>query len=65
MLALAVAIALFFATAVATGLGVLLPWTFDRLGFDPALSSGPIATVFQDASTLVIYLATAATLMAS
>ncbi|WP_119269539.1 magnesium transporter [Taklimakanibacter deserti] len=65
MLALAVAISLFFATAVATGLGVLLPWTFDRLGFDPALSSGPIATVFQDASTLIIYLATAATLLAS
>jgi magnesium transporter len=43
---------------------VLLPWTFDRLGFDPALASGPIATVFQDSSTLVIYLATAATLMA-
>ncbi len=63
MLALAVAIALFFATAVATGLGVLLPWTFDRLGFDPALSSGPIATVFQDSSTLIIYLATATVLM--
>ena len=63
LLALAVAIALFFATAVATGLGVLLPWTFDRLGFDPALSSGPIATVFQDSSTLIIYLATATVLM--
>jgi magnesium transporter len=63
MLALAVAIALFFATAAATGLGVLLPWVFDRLGYDPALASGPIATVFQDGATLVIYLTTAATLM--
>ena len=63
LLAMAVAIALVFATAVATGLGVLLPWTFDRLGFDPALSSGPVATVFQDSSTLVIYLATATVLL--
>jgi magnesium transporter len=63
-LATAVAVALFFATAVATGVGVLLPWVFDRLGFDPALSSGPIATVFQDSSTLMIYLATATALVA-
>jgi magnesium transporter len=63
MLGLAVAIALFFATAVATALGVLLPWLFDRFGFDPALGSGPIATVFQDAFTLIIYLVTAAALL--
>jgi magnesium transporter len=64
MLALAVAIALFVATAVATAVGVLLPFIFDRLGFDPALSSGPIATVFQDGFTLLIYLATATALLA-
>jgi magnesium transporter len=63
MLGLAVAIALFFGTLVATAIGVLLPWIFDRFGFDPALSSGPIATVFQDGSTLVIYLLTAAALL--
>ena len=28
----------------------------DCFGFDPALASGPITTVFQDATTLVIYL---------
>jgi magnesium transporter len=64
MLGLAVAIALFFATAAATAVGVMLPWIFDHLGFDPALSSGPIATVFQDGFTLIIYLATATALLA-
>jgi magnesium transporter len=64
MLGLTVAIALFFATAVATAAGVLLPWIFDRLGFDPALGSGPIATVFQDGFTLIIYLVTATVLLA-
>jgi magnesium transporter len=64
MLGLAVAIALFFATAAATAAGVLLPFIFDRLGFDPALGSGPIATVFQDGFTLLIYLATATVLLA-
>jgi magnesium transporter len=63
MLGLAVAIALFLATTVATAVGVLLPWLFNRLGFDPALSSGPIATAFQDGFTLIIYLTTATALM--
>jgi magnesium transporter len=62
-LGLAVAVSLFFATAVATAVGVLLPWIFNRLGFDPALSSGPIATAFQDGATLLIYLATATALL--
>jgi magnesium transporter len=63
MLGLVVAIALFFATAVATAIGVLLPWIFNRLGYDPALSSGPIATTFQDGFTLIIYLVTAEALL--
>jgi magnesium transporter len=63
MLGLAVAIALFFATAIATAVGVLLPWIFNRFGFDPALSSGPIATVLQDGFTLIIYLVTATALL--
>lgn len=55
------------ALASAVGLAVLgggmfsalvgfgLPWIFQRIGSDPALGSGPICTVIQDAASLTIY----------
>lgn len=54
-LAAAVAGALFGASAVASTLGLLLPWTLARLGSDPAYGSGPLATIVQDVLTLLIY----------
>ena len=54
-LALAIAVALFAASAFATGIGLMLPWTFHRLGFDPAYGSGPLATVAQDILSLLVY----------
>jgi magnesium transporter len=33
----------------------MLPWAFGRLGFDPALGSGPVGTILQDVLTLLIY----------
>lgn len=54
-LSMTVAIALFGASNVATSIGFLLPWTFSRLGSDPALGSGPLGTVFQDVLSLLIY----------
>jgi magnesium transporter len=56
-LALAVAIALACACSVATGIGLTLPWAFARTGWDPALASGPVATVIQDMLSLLIYFA--------
>jgi magnesium transporter len=56
-LAVAVAITLVGASTLATTLGFLLPWIFSRLRFDPALGSGPIATVIQDIASLGIYFA--------
>jgi len=56
-LALAVASALFIAGTVATGIGFLLPWMFQRYGLDPALAAGPLATVLQDVLSLAVYLA--------
>lgn len=56
-LAVAVAITLVGASTLATTLGFMLPWIFSRLGFDPALGSGPIATVIQDIASLGINLA--------
>ncbi|HDR30058.1 magnesium transporter [Rhodovulum sp.] len=41
--------------AIATTIGLMLPWAFARIGWDPALSSGPIASVIQDVLSLLIY----------
>jgi magnesium transporter len=54
-----VAFALFAASAVASAVALLLPWALDRLGFDPAFGSGPLATVIQDLLSIVIYLSIA------
>jgi magnesium transporter len=56
-LAFAVAGAILCAGAMATTIGLLLPWFLWRLGRDPALGSGPLATVIQDVLSIVIYLA--------
>ena len=55
-LAAAVAIAIFAAGAMAAALGLLLPWLLARLGGDPAMGSGPLATVIQDILSLLVYL---------
>jgi magnesium transporter len=54
-LAGAVATALFAAGTVAAALGLLLPWWIARSGRDPALGSGPLATVVQDILSLLVY----------
>jgi magnesium transporter len=54
-LGLAVGTSLFMAGAMATGIGLLLPWLFQRLGLDPAYGSGPLATVTQDVLSLLVY----------
>ena len=54
-LAWAVSLSLLAACTVATVIGLLLPWTLDRLGSDPALGSGPVATIVQDILSLAIY----------
>jgi magnesium transporter len=56
-LALAVVAALAAASALATGIGLILPWLLGRLGTDPAYGSGPLATIIQDVLTLVVYFA--------
>jgi magnesium transporter len=62
-LAATVAIALLVASSIATTVGLLLPWVFAQLGYDPALGSGPIATVLQDVLSLTIYFLVAAALL--
>jgi magnesium transporter len=54
-LALGVSLALFAACSSATLAAMGLPWLLDRLGFDPAFGSGPLATVVQDLLSIVMY----------
>ncbi|MBI2920473.1 MAG: magnesium transporter [Planctomycetes bacterium] len=54
-LAWAVSLSLAAAGTVAAAVGLLLPWTLDRLGTDPAFGSGPVATIVQDILSLAIY----------
>jgi magnesium transporter len=49
--------AIFGAGTVAASLGLLLPWWLSRAGRDPALGSGPAATVIQDVISLLVYFA--------
>jgi magnesium transporter len=62
-LAVTVALALIAASSLATSIGLLLPWVFARLGYDPALGSGPLATVVQDVLSLIIYFLIASALI--
>ncbi len=53
--AVAVGIALFAACAMANVVALAVPWLFNRLGFDPAFGSGPVATVIQDVASIMVY----------
>jgi len=56
-LAAAVTLALAGSSALASVLGLLLPWLLARVGSDPAYGSGPVATIVQDVLSLMIYFA--------
>lgn len=53
--ALAAALALLGACSMATLVAMVLPWLLNKLGKDPAFGSGPLATVVQDLSSILIY----------
>jgi len=53
-----------FLTVVCTVLvAILLPWFFHVRGHDPAIASGPLATVVRDILSLVIYLSVASSFL--
>jgi magnesium transporter len=54
-LAFAVSVAVLAAGTLATTIGLLFPWLLSKLGVDPALGSGPVATIIQDVLSLLIY----------
>ena len=51
----AVGISLFVTVMVASCTGVLIPVFFDRVGFDPAVASGPLVTTANDVFGILIY----------
>jgi magnesium transporter len=56
-LAIAVALSIVSAGAVASAVGLLLPWLLSSQGLDPAYGSGPIATIIQDVLSVIVYFA--------
>jgi magnesium transporter len=60
---LVVAVTLAVTALVATIVASLLPLGLSRLGVDPALASGPVATVLQDMLSVAIYLGIATTIL--
>jgi magnesium transporter len=59
-LRLAVSVAaILVAGSLATSIGLLLPWLLQRVGSDPALGSGPVATIIQDVLSILVYFAIA------
>ena len=56
LLWLSIGIAVAVTSMLSTVIGLLLPWMFEALDLDPALGSGPVATILQDVVTIVVYL---------
>jgi magnesium transporter len=54
-IAAGVGVSLAAAGILASGIGLLFPWTLSRIGLDPAFGAGPVATIVQDVLTIVIY----------
>jgi len=57
--AMAVGTAMASAILVAAGLGIALPFSFRRLGVDPAIASGPLVTTANDVVSVSIYMSLA------
>jgi magnesium transporter len=57
------AVAIIATTLFSITFTVTLPWILKKIGFDPAVASGPLATVICDVSSVTIYLLIAATML--
>jgi magnesium transporter len=61
--ALTLAVTLTLTAMIATFVASLLPIGLSRMGVDPALASGPVATVVQDILSVAVYLGIAALIL--
>jgi magnesium transporter len=55
-LAISVSVGLLVACSMASAIAMVIPWSITRAGWDPALGSGPLATVIQDLASIAVYL---------
>ncbi len=62
-LALTLAISLFLSIIIASMSGAVLPLVFEKLGWDPALMSGPFLTTIVDVLGLLVYFGVAGLLL--
>lgn len=62
-IATAVSLAVLCACSTANILALSVPWLFNRLKLDPALGTGPVATIIQDVTSILIYFAVTSTLV--
>ena len=56
-------ISLFLTVIFSSLIAILIPWLLNNLKKDPALSSGPFATIIRDILSLVIYFSVATLLL--
>lgn len=55
ILGVSVGVSMFFAILISMFLGLFLPYTFRKIGIDPAVSSGPLVTTANDIISFVTY----------
>lgn len=55
MLGFVLGLSIFATIFVATVIAIFLPWFFSKIKFDPAIASGPLATIIRDMLSLIIY----------
>jgi len=48
-------LSIFSTVITATAVAILLPWFFSKIKYDPAIASGPFATIIRDMLNLIIY----------
>jgi len=63
VIGLIVGTAMFAAMSLASVMGVVIPWLFEKLNIDPAIASGPFMTTTQDITGLVVYFTLASVLL--
>lgn len=63
LLALVLGLAIFFTTMSSVLVALLIPYLFERMGYDPAVASSPMATIVRNILSLAIYFLIVVTLL--
>ncbi len=63
LIGLIVGISFFLTILTAIGIALALPFLFSKIKLDPAITSGPFATIIRDILSLLIYFAVATTML--